>query len=44
MIEWATRPYYSPRGAIYEARLMEELDTLTQRGSDESIAVIHPRR
>jgi succinyl-diaminopimelate desuccinylase len=23
MTEWATRPYYSPRGAIYEARLME---------------------
>jgi succinyl-diaminopimelate desuccinylase len=23
MIEWATRPYYSPCGAIYEARLME---------------------
>ena len=23
MVEWATRPYYSPRGAIYEARLME---------------------
>ncbi|MBK9927295.1 MAG: M20/M25/M40 family metallo-hydrolase [Anaerolineales bacterium] len=23
MIEWATRPYYSARGAIYEARLME---------------------
>jgi succinyl-diaminopimelate desuccinylase len=23
MIEWATRPYYAPRGAIYEARLME---------------------
>jgi len=23
MIEWATRPYYTPRGAIYEARLME---------------------
>jgi succinyl-diaminopimelate desuccinylase len=23
MIEWATRPYYSPRGAIYEARLHE---------------------
>ncbi len=23
MIEWATRPYFSPRGAIYEARLME---------------------
>jgi succinyl-diaminopimelate desuccinylase len=23
MIEWATRPYYTPRGAIYESRLME---------------------
>ena len=23
MIEWATRPHYSPRGAIYESRLME---------------------
>ncbi len=23
MIEWATRPYYMPRGAIYEARLQE---------------------
>ncbi len=23
MVEWATRPYYIPRGAIYEARLME---------------------
>ncbi|HEX9029024.1 MAG TPA: hypothetical protein VF823_07610, partial [Anaerolineales bacterium] len=23
MIEWATRPYYSPRGAVFEARLME---------------------
>jgi succinyl-diaminopimelate desuccinylase len=23
MIEWATRPYYSPRGAIYESRLLE---------------------
>lgn len=23
MIEWATRPYYSPRGVIYEARLHE---------------------
>jgi acetylornithine deacetylase/succinyl-diaminopimelate desuccinylase-like protein/gamma-glutamyl:cysteine ligase YbdK (ATP-grasp superfamily) len=23
MIEWATRPYYNPRGAIYEGRLME---------------------
>lgn len=25
MIEWATRPYYSPRGTIFEARLMEAL-------------------
>lgn len=23
MVEWATRPYYHPRGTIYEARLME---------------------
>lgn len=23
MIEWATRPYYAPRAAVYEARLME---------------------
>ncbi|RPI94059.1 MAG: M20/M25/M40 family metallo-hydrolase [Chloroflexi bacterium] len=23
MVEWATRPYYSPRGAVYETRLME---------------------
>jgi len=23
MVEWATRPYYHPRGAIFEARLME---------------------
>ena len=27
MIEWATRPYYSPRGSIYEARLMEAVLT-----------------
>ncbi len=25
MIEWATRPYYSPRGAAYEAHLFEAL-------------------
>ncbi len=25
MIEWATRPYYSPKGAVYEGRLMEAL-------------------
>ncbi len=23
MIEWATRPYYSPAGAVYESRLLE---------------------
>jgi acetylornithine deacetylase/succinyl-diaminopimelate desuccinylase-like protein/gamma-glutamyl:cysteine ligase YbdK (ATP-grasp superfamily) len=23
MIEWATRPYYQPRGAVFEGRLME---------------------
>ncbi len=23
MVEWATRPYYTPRGAVFEARLME---------------------
>jgi len=23
MIEWATRPFFTPRGAVYEARLME---------------------
>lgn len=23
MIEWATRPYYQPRGAVYEGRLLE---------------------
>jgi succinyl-diaminopimelate desuccinylase len=23
MIEWATRPYYHPRGAVYEGRLLE---------------------
>ena len=25
MIEWVTRPYFSPRSAVYEARLMEGL-------------------
>jgi succinyl-diaminopimelate desuccinylase len=27
MIEWATRPYYSPRGTVYEARLIEATQT-----------------
>lgn len=25
MVEWVTRPYYSPRGAVYETRLMEAM-------------------
>jgi succinyl-diaminopimelate desuccinylase len=35
MVEWATRPYYSPRGAIYEARLMEAalINALHKAGS-----------
>jgi acetylornithine deacetylase/succinyl-diaminopimelate desuccinylase-like protein len=36
MIEWATRPYYSPRGTIYEARLMEAslINSLHRAGSN----------
>ncbi len=35
MIEWATRPYYTPRGAIYEGRLMEAVlaNALARAGS-----------
>ncbi|MCX6080500.1 MAG: M20/M25/M40 family metallo-hydrolase [Chloroflexi bacterium] len=35
MVEFATRPYYSPRGAIYEARLMEAVlaNALSRAGS-----------
>ncbi len=34
MIEWATRPYYSPRAAVYESRLMEAslLNALARAG------------
>ena len=34
MVEWATRPYYTPRGTIYEARLMEAslINALHQAG------------
>lgn len=34
MIEWATRPYFQPRGALYEARLMEAvlLNALSSAG------------
>ncbi|MCZ2127167.1 MAG: M20/M25/M40 family metallo-hydrolase [Anaerolineales bacterium] len=36
MVEWATRPYYSPRGAIYEARLMEAslMNALNRAGAE----------
>lgn len=36
MIEWATRPYYSPRGVIYESRLIEAalLNALARVGSN----------
>jgi acetylornithine deacetylase/succinyl-diaminopimelate desuccinylase-like protein/gamma-glutamyl:cysteine ligase YbdK (ATP-grasp superfamily) len=35
MVEFATRPYYSPRGAIFEARLMEAIlsNALARAGS-----------
>ena len=35
MVEFATRPYYSPRGAVYEARLMEAVlsNALSRAGS-----------
>lgn len=35
MIEWATRPYYSPRGSVYESRLMEAVlaNALKRAGS-----------
>lgn len=36
MIEWASRPYYSPRGVIYESRLIEAalLNALAHVGSN----------
>lgn len=36
MIEWATRPYYTPRAAVYEARLMEAslLNALDRAGRE----------
>ena len=40
--EWVEPNGESPKCDFYEARLMEELDTLTRRGSNESIAA--PRR
>jgi hypothetical protein len=36
MTEWATRPYYHPRGAVYEGRLMEAamLNSLHKAGRE----------
>jgi succinyl-diaminopimelate desuccinylase len=36
MVEFATRPYFSPRGAVYEARLMEAtlVNALAQAGGN----------
>jgi len=42
--EWIGSNGECPECDFYEARLMEELDTLMRSGSDESIAAIHPRR
>jgi hypothetical protein len=42
--EWIEPNGECPECDFYEARLMEELDTLTRRGPDESIAAIHSRR
>ena len=42
--EWIEPNGECPECDFYEARLMEELDTLMRSGSDESIAAIHPRR
>jgi hypothetical protein len=39
--EWVQPNGESPKCDSYEARLMEQLDTLTRRGSNESIAAPH---
>ncbi len=39
--EWIEPNGDCPECDFYEGRLMEELDTLTPRGSDVSIAAIH---
>jgi hypothetical protein len=39
--EWVGPNGECPKCDFYEARLIEELDTLTRRGSNESIAAIH---
>jgi hypothetical protein len=39
--EWIEPNGQCPECDFYEARLMEELDTFTRTGSDESVADIH---
>jgi hypothetical protein len=39
--EWIEPNGECPECDFYETRLMEEIDTLTRRGSDESNAAIH---
>jgi hypothetical protein len=41
--EWIETNGDCPECDFYEGRLMEELDTLTRMGSEESIAAIHRR-
>jgi len=43
MIEWATRPYYAPRAAVYEARLMEAalLNALARAGKQFGERLYH---
>jgi succinyl-diaminopimelate desuccinylase len=38
MVEWVTRPYYQPRGVVYEARLMEAalINALARAGGEFS--------
>ena len=39
--EWVKPNGECPKCDLYESRLMEELDTFTRTGSDESVADIH---
>jgi succinyl-diaminopimelate desuccinylase len=43
MIEWATRPYYHPRGAVYEGRMMEAvlINALHQAGREFDETLFH---
>jgi len=43
MVEFATRPYYSPRGAAYEARLMEAIlmNSLSRAGTQFGERLFH---